>query len=95
MIYARVTRAYTRKRTVASIARKSVMAGETSSKALADGPGNSPPKAIDDHDLLAKSTLDNNDSLLSTLTPLTGNMDRMASTMTAMGELFAALSQQQ
>ena len=49
---------------------------------------------FDNQDLLGEASLDNSNSLLSILTSLSANMDCMASSMTTMGELVAALSQQ-
>ena len=48
---------------------------------------------FEDQDLLSEATLNKSNSLLSVLT-LSANRDLMASSMKAMGELVAALSQQ-
>ena len=72
------------------------MADNSSSKILVEDPKNSSPEEIDEQDLFTESTIDNSDSLLSVLSSLNENTDRMArSSMTTMGDSFAALSQQQ
>ena len=48
----------------------------------------------EEDELLEDSALENRDSLLSVLTNLNRNVDHMASSMSAMGEAFAALSKQ-
>ena len=67
------------------------MGDNSSSKALVSDPRNSSPEEINEKDLLAESTLDNSDSLLSVLNSLNKNMIRIASLMTAMGDSFGAL----
>ena len=70
------------------------MANKSTSGALAKGTRNSSPEELDEDDAPTERALDDNDSLLSVLNYLNGNIYRMASSMTAMGESLVPFSQQ-
>ena len=69
------------------------MAKSTNLENPVEGTALNSTEAVEDA-LLEESALENSDSLLSVLTNLNQNMDRMAGSLTAMGEAFAVLSKQ-
>ena len=69
------------------------MAKSTNLEDPVEGTALNSTEAVEDA-LLEESALENSDSLLSVLTNLNQNMDRMAGSLTAMGEAFAVLSKQ-
>ena len=69
------------------------MAKSTNLQDPVEGTALNSTEAVEDA-LLEESALENSDSLLSVLTNLNQNMDRMAGSLTAMGEAFAVLSKQ-
>ena len=70
------------------------LANKSTSGALAKGTRNSSPEELDEDDALTERALDDNNSLLSILNYFNGNIYRMASSMTAMGESLVPFSQQ-
>lgn len=90
--YARITKAFTCKQTAGVIA-SNFETGEAFFIVAAEDQVEGLKEEFEDQDLLSEATLDKSNSLLSVLT-LSANRDRMASSMKAMGESVAALSQQ-
>ena len=67
------------------------MANSTNLKVPVEGRALNSTEAVEDA-LLEESELENSDSLLTALTNLNQNTDRMACSLTAMGEAFTTMS---